>query len=144
MAARESKKTKKSLSLALQGGGSHGAFTWGVLERLMKDGGIFIDGISGSSAGAINGVVFTDGFLKGGRQGSIDAMEEFWRQVSQTALLNPGFFQTWKTPAGNFNIDDTPMFQIFDMVTRLMSPYQFNPFDLNPLREILNHQVDFE
>ena len=69
---------RKRVNLALQGGGAHGAFTWGVLDRLMGDGRIFIDGISGTSAGAMNGVVFTDGFLKNGRQGAIDALRDFW------------------------------------------------------------------
>src|SRR5512134_2652008 len=72
----------KRISLALQGGGSHGAFTWGVMHRLMSDPNIYIDGISGTSAGAMNAVVFADGFLKGRRQGAIDALERFWTSVA--------------------------------------------------------------
>ena len=73
----------KRISLALQGGGSHGAFTWGVMHRLMSEPMIYIDGISGTSAGAMNAVVFADGFLKGRRQGAIDALEQFWNSVAR-------------------------------------------------------------
>src|ERR1700739_1097326 len=78
--------SRKRVNLALQGGGAHGAFTWGVLDRLMRDGRIFIDGISGTSAGAMNAVVFTDGFIKGGRQGAIDSLHTFWKRVSESAM----------------------------------------------------------
>src|SRR5258706_16477128 len=84
---------RKRVNLALQGGGAHGAFTWGVLDRLMRDGRIFIDGISGTSAGAMNGVVFTDGFIKGGRQGAIDSLATFWRAVSEKAVISSGHHQ---------------------------------------------------
>ena len=75
----------KRISLALQGGGSHGAFTWGVMHRLMSEPLIYIDGISGTSAGAMNAVVFADGFLKGRRQGAIDGLEQFWGSVADLA-----------------------------------------------------------
>src|ERR1700710_436413 len=80
-------KGRKRVNLALQGGGAHGAFTWGVLERLMNDGRIFIDGRSGTSAGAMNAVVFTDGFLRGRQKGAIDALHIFWNRVSEGALV---------------------------------------------------------
>jgi len=135
------------LNLALQGGGAHGAFTWGVLDRLMRDGRIFIDGISGTSAGAMNGVVFTDGFIKGGRQGAIDALEQFWKRVSDSAMMAfPFGTAPWFTPPGvnPWNVDNAPLFMMADFFTRMFSPYQTNPLDLNPLRDILAELVDFE
>src|SRR5258708_27218530 len=81
-------KGRKRINVALQGGGAHGAFTWGVLERLMSDDRLFIDGLSGTSAGAINAVVFTDGFVRGRQRQAIKALHEFWRRVSQGALLS--------------------------------------------------------
>lgn len=82
MVSKSQPQIRRRINLALQSGGAHGAFTWGVLDRLMRDGRIFIDGISGTSAGAMNAVVFTDGFIKGGRQGAIDALHAFWEQIS--------------------------------------------------------------
>ena len=145
------KDNRRHINLALQGGGSHGAFTWGVLDRLMRDGRIFIDGISGTSAGAMNGVVFTDGFIKCGRQGAIDSLYAFREEISKRALLSSGQSLTpWLNPAmypggGNhWNVDDSPPFMMADWITRMFSPYQINPLDINPLRDILSEQVDFE
>jgi NTE family protein len=138
--------TRKRVNLALQGGGAHGAFTWGVLDRLMRDGRIFIDGISGTSAGAMNGVVFTDGFLKNGREGAIEALRDFWHQVSEKALLRsngsgmPSWFNQGDSP---WNMDAAPNFMMVDFITRMFSPYQINPFDLNPLRDILAKMIDW-
>lgn len=144
------KKDRRRINLALQGGGAHGAFTWGVLDRLMRDGRIFIDGISGTSAGAMNGVVFTDGFIKGGRQGAIDALRMFWSEISERAVIstgqgmlptNPWFMQQG---AKAWNVDDYPPFLMADFLTRMFSPSQLNPLDINPLRDILAELVDFE
>ncbi len=137
-------KGRKRLSLALQGGGAHGAFTWGVLERLMSDGRIFIDGISGTSAGAMNAVVFTDGFLRGHQQGAIDALHAFWRRVSEGALVPMAIAKAFAPGQNTWNMDNTPGYQMLDAVTRMFSPYQLNPLDIQPLRDILNDLVDFE
>ncbi len=142
----QKKTDRRRINLALQGGGSHGAFTWGVLDRLMRDGRIFIDGISGTSAGAMNGVVFTDGFIKGGRQGAIDSLHTFWKEVSARALMSSGHAKMpWFTPGDDksWNVDNSPPFMMADFITRMFSPYQTNPLDLNPLRDILSEQVDF-
>ena len=80
---------KKSINLALQGGGSHGAFTWGVLDHFMEDGRVSIEGISGTSAGAMNGAVLAHGYLGGGADGAREALEQFWRQVSEMGRLSP-------------------------------------------------------
>ena len=135
---------RKRVNLALQGGGAHGAFTWGVLDRLMRDGRIFIDGISGTSAGAMNGVVFTDGFLKDGRQGAIDALQVFWQRVSEHALLRSDRIAPWFNQGmSEWNMDSSPGFVWMDFVTRMFSPYQINPFDFNPLRQILSEMIDW-
>ncbi len=125
----------KVVTLALQGGGSHGAFTWGVLDRLLEDGRIDVEAISGASAGAVNAVVLAHGYVKGGRDGAREALAQFWRRVSAKAPFN-------------FMPDDM---QAMDMgltgmlvsLTRMLSPYQLNPFDINPLRDILAEQIDF-
>src|SRR5271154_7132672 len=104
--------SRKRLNLALQGGGAHGAFTWGVLDRLMRDGRIFIDGISGTSAGAMNAVVFTDGFIKGGRQGAIDSLQTFWKAVSDRAMMSSGHahFPWLGQGQGGWDVDHMPAF----------------------------------
>src|SRR5687768_13993656 len=137
-------KGRKRVNLALQGGGAHGAFTWGVLERLISDGRIFIDGLSGTSAGAMNAVVFTDGFLRGQQQGAIDALHAFWGRVSEGALVPMAIARAMAPLHQSWNMDDTPGYQVLDAVTRMFSPYQLNPMDIHPLRDILNEMVDFE
>lgn len=131
----------KFISLALQGGGAHGAFTWGVLDRLITDRRVYIDGISGTSAGAMNAVVFAYHFRKGGRQAAVAGLERFWRRVSDDAMLRrPPSFGMDET---RWSVDSTLQFQMFDFITRIFSPYQLNPFDLNPLRDILAQEIDF-
>ncbi len=134
----------KHLSLALQGGGSHGAFTWGVMHRLMSDPSIYIDGISGTSAGAMNAAIFADGFLKGRRQGAIDALERFWLRVANLPGLPRGFAQGIPGLSDRWGVDNDPAFMMMDIVTRLWSPSQLNPMKLNPLRDLLDELVDFE
>ncbi len=134
----------KHISLALQGGGSHGAFTWGVLHRLISEPSLYIDGLSGSSAGAMNAVVFADGFIKGSRQGAINGLAEFWGRVADGNVLPrclppgiPGLSDGWR-------VDHDPTFMIADFMTRILAPSQFNPMDVNPLRDILNDLIDWE
>jgi len=140
------KPHRKHINLALQGGGAHGAFTWGVLDRFIRDKRIFIDGLSGTSAGALNATVFADGFIKGGRQGAIDALETFWKAVSDQATKAPGqAFMRWFRPdTDRWNVDQSPAFMMADYLSRVFSPYQLNPTDYNPLRDILSAQIDFE
>jgi NTE family protein len=138
------REQKKTINVALQGGGAHGAFTWGVLERLAQDHRLFMTGFSGTSAGAMNGVVFVDGFIKGSRQGAIEAMNEFWRRTSAAAdVWNPFRQSSLDKYFGTWNLDGQPHYVFFDLITRLMSPYELNPFNINPLREILAELVDF-
>jgi NTE family protein len=134
----------KSVNLALQGGGAHGAFTWGVLDRLLEDDRIAFDGISATSAGAMNATVLAYGFAVGGRDGARKTLTEFWRRISQagsTSVLQPSPIDRL---FGNHSLSFSPAFVALDMMTRLMSPYDFNPLNFNPLRQVLEQTVDFE
>ncbi len=134
----------RKLDLALQGGGSHGAFTWGVLDRLLSDGRIEITGISGTSAGAMNAIVLASGMQDGGRAGARRALESFWHAVSNAARFSP----IQRTPldrlARNWSLDNSPSYWFFDVLSRSFSPYDLNPFNFNPLRTLLLNAVDFE
>jgi len=131
------------VDLALQGGGSHGAFTWGVLDRLLEEPWLRIDGISGTSAGAMNAVVLTSGYEAGGPEGARAALEGFWRRVSHSARFNPIRRSPLDIMLGRWTLDTSPFFVVFDMAARLFSPYNLNPHGVNPLREILADCVDF-
>lgn len=126
------------ISLALQGGGAHGAFTWGVLDALLEDERIEFEGISGTSAGAINAVVLAHGLLEGGREGARVALNTFWEGVGSKSP--PGF------PSGNQGDSTriTPATRMLLHWSRYFSPQQMNPFDINPLRDLLSTQIDFE
>ena len=136
--------TVKRINLALQGGGAHGAFTWGVLDRLLESDRIEIAAISGTSAGAMNGVVLVDGLMAGGKQGAKEALGKFWRAVHDAAKMSPYQLLPLKMFSHSYNLDHLPGFIVLDLVSRLISPYEINHLDLNPLRELLAKQVDFE
>jgi NTE family protein len=132
------------IDLALQGGGSHGAFTWGVLDRLLEEPRLTLEGISGTSAGAMNAVVLADGICEGGREGGRAALEKFWRRVSDAALLSPLRRGPLEMLTGSWSLDHSPMFNAIEMASRVLSPYDLNPQGNNPLRQILTDCVDFE
>ena len=132
------------VDLALQGGGSHGAFTWGVLDRLLEEPWLKIDGISGTSAGAMNAAVLASGYAKGGPEEARKALDDFWRRVSDGALLSPFKRTPLDMLLGRWTMDMSPAFLAFDMAARLFSPYDLNPAGLNPLRDILAACVDAE
>jgi NTE family protein len=135
---------RKIVELALQGGGAHGAFTWGVLDRLLEDERIRIEGVSGTSAGAINAVVLADGLQQGGREGARAALHGFWQAVSDAARFSP-FRRTWLDRlTGRWNLDASPGYLMMDLLSRLVSPYELSPWDLNPLRKLLLARVDFD
>jgi len=131
----------KTVNLALQGGGAHGAFAWGVLDQLLRDGRIGIDGISATSAGAMNAVVLASGYAEGGREGARRALDAFWARIAHAASAVPG---AWASAAFANRFEFSPLFPAFDVFVRLFSPYQFNPINFNPLRTILEQCVDFE
>ncbi|RMF38933.1 MAG: patatin-like phospholipase family protein [Alphaproteobacteria bacterium] len=135
---------RKPVSLALQGGGAHGAFTWGVLDRLLEDGRIDIAAISGTSAGAMNAVVAAGGLMQAGEDGARAALAAFWKAVSDAARLSPIQRNPIDVLLGNWSLDNSPGFRLFDGLSRVVSPYQFNPLNLNPLRDLLVDQVDFD
>lgn len=141
--ARRTPRHRKKIDLALQGGGAHGAFTWGVLDRLLEEPRISIDGISGTSAGAMNAAVLSDGFAEGGRAGGRAALERFWRRVSDAALLSPLRRSPLDILLGRWTLDFSPAFVALDLASRLFSPYDLNPGGFNPLRDILQESVDF-
>jgi NTE family protein len=136
----------KRVNLALQGGGAHGAFTWGVLDRLLEDGRIDIEGICGTSAGALNATVLAYGHMCGGNDGAREALHNFWRAVSETSMITSSVRRLrWPMfPSVGWHIHDALIFNWFETMTRLVSPYQFNPLNINPLRQILERCVDFE
>jgi NTE family protein len=134
----------KSINLALQGGGAHGAFAWGVLDRLLEEDAIAFDGISATSAGAINAVVCAYGLIMGGRDGARQALGEFWQQISRAALLSPLQPSFFDRLTGNRSMDSSPAFLLFHMLTQVVSPYELNPFNYNPLLDVLERVVDFE
>ncbi len=132
------------IDLALQGGGSHGAFTWGALDRLLEEPGLRIDGISGTSAGAMNAAVMASGFALGGASGAQAALEAYWRAVSEAARFSPFQRGPLDILLGRWTLDTSPMFIAMDMMSRLFSPYDLNPTGKNPLRAILEQAIDFE
>ncbi len=133
-----------SVNLALQGGGAHGAFTWGVLDRLLEEKRIEFEGISATSAGAMNACVLAYGMTLGGPEGAKTALANFWRRISHAAVFSPLQPSPIEKLMGLRTLEFSPNFLFFDLLTRLMSPYQFNPLNLNPLRQVLLQTVDFE
>lgn len=137
---------RKPITLALQGGGMHGAFTWGVLDRLLEeDRRLDIEGVSATSAGAMNATVLAYGLRKGGFEGARLALHDFWRAIALSAeSYNPLRQMPWLKGGHSFGLDHSPLYLLADVVLRILSPYQFNPLNRNPLREILEQHVDFD
>ncbi len=132
-----------AVDLALQGGGAHGAFSWGVLDRVLEEDWIEINGISGTSAGAMNAAVMAAAFASGGRQAAREGLETFWRKVSDAARFSPFQRGPLDILMGRWTLDTSPMFVAMDLMSRLVSPYDLNPSGNNPLRDILAETVDF-
>jgi len=138
------RKIGKPINIALQGGGSHGAFSWGVLDALLEDGRLEFDAMSGTSAGAMNAVAFADGWSRGGRDGARERLHSFWRAVGRTGRFSPVQRSPWDVMWGNWSVENTPGFMLFDAMSRVFSPYTANPLDHNPLREVIEAEIDFE
>ncbi|MEM7057080.1 MAG: patatin-like phospholipase family protein [Pseudomonadota bacterium] len=134
----------KGVNLALQGGGAHGAFTWGVLDKLFEDDRIWIDAISGTSAGAMNAVVAAHGMHENGAEGARQRLAEFWREVSNSARMSPIQRTPWAQATGDWSLDSSPTYQMMATMQRLASPYDMNPFRIDPLRKIVERLVDFK
>jgi NTE family protein len=134
----------KLINLAIQGGGSHGAFAWGAIDRLLEDGRIAAEGIVGTSAGAMNAAVTAYGLTQGGNEGARAALQRFWRAVAEKgaySILRPSWVDRLINPG---SMDFSPGWLMMDFFLRMTSPYQTNPSNYNPLREILTDQIDFE
>ena len=131
------------IDLALQGGGSHGAFTWGVLDRLLEESWLTIEAISGTSAGAMNAAVMADGHARDGNQGARKALEAFWRKVSEAAAFSPLQRSPLDVLLGRWSLDHSPAYLAFDMMARVFSPYDLAFGAPNPLTKVLSESIDF-
>ena len=132
------------VDFALQGGGAHGAFTWGVLDRLLEEPWLQVDGISGTSAGAMNAAVLVDGYAEDGAEGARRHLDRYWRQVSEAARFSPFRRTPLDIMLGRWSLDHSPLFIAMDLMSRLYSPYDLNPGGSNPLLGILNELIDFK
>jgi len=132
------------IDLALQGGGSHGAFTWGVLDRLLEESWLPIAAISGTSAGAMNAAVLADGWTGGGAEGARAALDKFWQRVSRAAMWSPLQRSPLDRLMGRWTLDTSPAYVAMDLMARVLSPYDLNPLGLNPLRRVLTESIDFD
>jgi NTE family protein len=140
---KDAVKTKR-INLALQGGGAHGAFTWGVLEQILSDERLSVEGISGTSAGAMNAVMLADGLCHGGREEAQRRLADFWRSVSSTGNL-PALQRAVMERILSFTpLEGSPFRAWFDTLSRYFSPYDVNPLNINPLRDLIERFVDFE
>jgi NTE family protein len=131
------------VDLALQGGGSHGAFTWGVLDRLIEEPWLRIEAISGTSAGAMNAALVVDGWMRGGAEGARAALDAYWRRVSRAAAFSPLQRSPLDRLMGRWTLDTSPAYVVMDLMARVLSPYDLNPLGFNPLRTILTDSINF-
>jgi len=132
----------KRINLALQGGGSHGAFTWGVLDALIEDGRLEIEAVSGTSAGAMNAAILLQGWAKGGPAGARSALAAFWGELGQMAIVSPIRRTPLDRLQGNWNLDDSPGALWADLIQRTLTPWQRNPLKFDPLRDLLSRHFD--
>ena len=134
----------KPISLALQGGGTHAAFSWGAIDQLLSSDDIKIEAVSATSVGAMLAVVMAQGMMDGGKDGAKAALEQFWKKVTIAAGMLPLRMNIVDNFLGHVGIDMSPTSMALDYLTRVFSPYQFNLFDINPMRDIVDEMVDFE
>ena len=142
MAAK--KRTPVKIDIALQGGGSHGAFSWGVLDRLLDEDWIEVAGVSGTSAGAMNSVALVQGLSGGGPEGAKDLLQHYWNSVSQVAKFSPIRRSPFDKLLGRWSLDYSPTYIVSEIFGRMLSPYQLNPLNVNPLRDIVGGCFDFD
>ena len=132
------------VNIALQGGGAHGAFTWGVLDKFFEDDRLWIDAISGTSAGAMNTVVAAHGMHENGAIGARHKLEEFWTSVSRASRSSPIQRSPWAKATGSWSLESSPGYQWMNFAQRIASPYDLNPFQINPLRKVVDEVIDFD
>ena len=142
--------TRKTINLALQGGGAHGAFTWGALDRLLEEERVEVEGITATSAGAMNAAAFKCGWVQNGRDGAKDCLDRFWHAVSGRAHIGDNPIDTWlntvmPAPAVFSNlVEMSPGYLTGEALSRVFSPYELNPLNLHPLRPIVTEMLDFD
>ncbi|WP_230533279.1 patatin-like phospholipase family protein [Microvirga roseola] len=136
-------RTAKTVSLALQGGGAHGAFTWGILDYLLEDGRLGIEAITGASAGAVNAVVLMEGWLAGGSDGARAQLRQFWKRVSLDGVLSPLQRSLFDRFLHHWGAGPLPMDLWTGAWSRVAGPYDLNPLDINPLKDALAELIDF-
>ncbi len=138
------KAKRKKISLALQGGGAHGAFTWGILDKLLEIDKFEIEGISATSAGSMNAVILAQGMMEGGTQGARDLLRTFWKKMSDSGkrygVTAPSPFDYFLEPM----LKSPLKFYLFNSITNVFSPYQFNPANIHPIGEVLDKLIDFK
>lgn len=130
----------KRINLALQGGGAHGAFTWGVLDRLLREDDVEIAAISGTSAGALNGAAVKAGMLSGGRAAACENLDWLWAQIGAVDHVSmPGWMKAFLPPASvvSKSIEYSPLYTVADTASRMVSPYAWGPFYENPLQDVV-------
>ena len=138
------KRNRKKIKLALQGGGSHGAFTWGVLDRLLADDRLEVEAVVGTSAGAMNAAIVADGLHAGGPAEARRMLDAFWEGVGSMfafSPVQPTPLDLWFSPG---NMDFSPAWRVADVLTRQFSPYELNPGNRNGLHELIEEVVNFE
>jgi NTE family protein len=142
-ALKKNAVSTKRINLALQGGGAHGAFTWGVLDHLLADERLSIEGVSGTSAGAVNAVMLADGLARGGREEAQQRLADFWRAASSAGNL-PSLQRAAIERLLSFTpLEGTPVQAWFDALSHYFSPYDVNPLNINPLKDLIERFVDF-
>ena len=145
LTARKASPPRRTISLALQGGGAHGAFQWGVLDRLLEDDRLDIRAVTSASAGAMNAAALVSGLEAGGADGARRQLDILWREVNQSGGRNVfGDSSIWSQALTPGWLKDTGLWRTGENLALSMSPYQFNPFNLNPLKRVLDTAVDFE
>ncbi len=143
--AKPAAPKRRPVCLALQGGGSHGAFQWGVLDRLLEDDRLDVRAVTAASAGAMNAAALVSGLETGGPDGARRQLDLLWREVNQSGGRNVfGNSSIWSAALTPGWLKDTGLWRTGENIALSMSPYQFNPFNLNPLRRVLDTAIDFE
>lgn len=135
---------RKKISLALQGGGSHGAYTWGVVDALLEDERIQIEGVSGTSAGGMNATAIIQGLIKGGNAGARKTMRDYWELIGHIGETSPLQFYPYDKLTKNFTLANNPMLHILQYINTLFSPYQLNPQNIHPMQEIVDNFFDYD
>lgn len=135
---------KKYLSIAMQGGGAHGAFTWGTLDRLLEESNLVVEGVSGTSAGGMNAVATAQGIMEGGNEGARVKLKQYWDTMADAgtgSIFKPGMLDRMMN---KFTLHNSPGFLMFDFMCKILSPYQMNPLGSDPLKDVVMSLFDFE